>query len=244
MHTSADNDIATKQKVTSATQGGDWTYRDGAGRNETLCNELLNRLNDYYHQNEPLDEQCSWDVIASFPKFTTPPWTELDPRKYEELLVKLMKYDQEGLDASLNLRPSLKEQNPDLIYRNRAKDFIDQGGRLRMWRTQLIQHDGAERTIVQGWIPWLNRTELLNRNHGKSCIDKQEISWLGGGYAVTADLSGLDSNVRPDTHGILNRHQLVMYGGKPLLINGKDVWGVGEHMLNHVCGFEFRKGEK
>lgn len=225
-------------------QGGDWIYRDGGGKSELLCQDLLKRLNYYYHQNELLDEQCSWDVVVSYPKFTEPPWTVLDPLKHEELIVNLMKYDQEGGEAYFHLRPGLKEQNPDSVYRNRAVDFIDQGGRLLMWRTRLIQHDGTEQTIVQRWIPWIDRIRVLNRNQGKPCIDKQKISWTGGGDAVTADLSGPDPNVDPATHEVVRRHQLVIYEGKPLLVNGKDVWRGGKLKLDRLCDFEFVKGEK
>lgn len=240
----ADVSESAKQKIMLPAQGDNWIYQDGTGENEPLCHDLLNRLNEYFHRDQPLDEQCSWDVITSYPAFTEPSWTELDPRKHKVLLTKLMKYDQEGLDEALNLRHGLKGQNPDSLYRNRADDFIEQGGRLRYWRTPLVQHDGAEQTIAQRWIPWLHRTEVLNRNHGKPCIAKQTSTWLGGGDVVTADISGLDQNIEPATHEIVRRHQLVIYKNKPLLINGKDVWRSGEYNLDHVCSFEFVKGEK
>lgn len=236
---SSDGSVTAKQKITPPAQGGDWTCQNDAGKNELLCQNLLKRLNYYYRQNELLDEQCSWDVIASYNKFEEPPWADLDPKKHKELLVKLVKYDQEGVEGYFHLRPDLKEQNPDSVYRARAEEFIDDGGRLRMWRTRLVQHSGTEQTIVQMWIPWKYATESQNRNRGKPCIGKQKFSWMGGGYAVTADLNGPDPNVDPDTHGIVNRHQLVMYDGKPLLINGKDVWRGSELKFDRLCDFKF-----
>lgn len=227
-------------------QGGDWTYRGNSGRNELLCHDLLKRLNRY-DGSESLDHRCSSEVIASYPKFYEAAWEDLDPRKYEELIVKLEKYSQEGPAGYFHLMPGLKEQQPDSAYRYRARDFIEHGGRLQMWRTRLVNHYGTgpiipappgEQTIVRMGTP------LPNNPQTKICIGKQKnISW-GVVYVVTADLSGPDPNVDPGTFGILSSHRLAIYEGKPVLVGIEDIWRDGKLMLDRVCDFEFVKGEK
>lgn len=224
----------------TSAQGGDWTYREGAGKNELLCRDLLKRLNRYAR-----DGKCSLPVIASYPKFTAPPWAELDPKMYEELLVKLEKYGDGGPSYYFHLLPGLKERQPESVYRYRAKRFIEQGGRLRMWRTRLVKHYGTgpivpapsgEQTVVQMYIP------IPKENQDTYCVGKPkptQANALALIYIVAADLGGLDPNVDPGTYGILGGHDLVIYEGKPLLIGSESIWRDGELMLDRLCNFEF-----
>lgn len=240
-----DDGTVTKQKVASSTQGGSWTYRGGAGRDEPLCRELLKRLNRYAH-----DGGCSLPVMMSYHKFTAPPWEELDPQQHEELLFKLEKYAQEGPDGYFHLLPGLEALQPDWVYRNRAKQFLEEGGRLRVWRTRLVNHYGSgpivaappgNQTIVQKYI------RISKEIQSTYCTDRPkptELYMRASIYIVTSDLSGPDPNVDPGTFGIMGGSDLVIYEGKPLLIRSEDVWWDGELRLECPCDFEFVKGEK
>jgi hypothetical protein len=239
---------------TSAHGDGSWTYRGGAGKNEPLCRELLRRLNRY-DRDESLTERCSWDVIASYPKFTEPPWEEIDPRKHEELIVKLEKYAQEGPDGYFHRLPGLKQWAPDLYYRNRAKDFIEQGARLLVWRTKSTQFyrtfpippggptQSEQQTIVRMFIPWGENWQ--KKNHGKPepeyCVGKPHAkgTWTVTIFIVTPDLAGPDPNIDAGTWGILGRHALLMYEGAPLLVNGYSIWRSTSGVLGGYCDFEF-----
>ena len=247
--TAIDNGVVATQKVAPSTQGGSWTYRGGAGRNEPLCHELLRRLNRY-DQDESLGNRCSFPVLASHPKFSAPPWEELDLRQHEELFVKLIKYSDEGPAGYFQLRPGLKQQNPDSYYQYRAKLLIEEGGRLRVWRTRLVNHYGSgpiipappgDQAIVQMYIPMSKEIQATY------CAGKPKPANVNGLdllFIVTPDLSGPDPNIDPGTLGILGGSDLVIYEGKPLLVSGEDVWRDGELMLNRLCNFEFVERRK
>jgi uncharacterized protein len=247
---SSDVGEPTNLKVTSSTQGGDWTYRDGGGKNQPLCHELLKRLNRY-DRDESLENRCSFPVIASYPQFTMPPWEELDLKTHEELLFKLMKYSGEGgPDGYFHLLPGLKQRAPDSTYRYKAKQFAKEGVHLRMWRTRLVQHYGTgpivsappgEQAIVQMYIP------MPKEGLDTYCVGKPKpakVNSLELLFIVTADLSGPDPNVDPGTFGILGGRDLVIYEGQPWLVSSEDIWRDGVLMLNQYCDFEFVKWKK
>lgn len=234
----------------SAQGGGDWPYRDIEGKNELLCRVLINRINHY--ERERPDTRCStWDEIASYPKFTEPSWEELDPKTHEELLIKLMKYERGDYFQTL---PKLEQQKRDSVYRNLVKDFIHSGGHLRVWRTKpaLIYGGGhgtpntstEEQTFVQiGTEP--EQTML--------CVGTLHppADWMSRTYVVMPDLSDLDSNIIPAKPGIANTNALLvntnglfMYEGKPILVGSQDVWRFSSGSLEHICHFQFIKGEK
>lgn len=230
-------------------QFGDWIYRDGGGKNESLCHELLKRLNRY-DRDEGLENRCSFPVIASYPQFTAPPWEELDLGKNEELLFKLMKYGGEGgPDGYFHLLPELKQRSPDSAYRYKAKRFVEEGGRLRVWRTRLVNQYGTgpivsappgEQTIVQMIF------SVPKVNQDAYCVGKPKPTSVYGAallYIVTSDLSGPDPNVDPGTYGILGGHDLVIYEGKPLLVGSESIWQDGELRLSQLCDFEFITGK-
>jgi uncharacterized protein YecT (DUF1311 family) len=229
------------------THRGDWTYRDGAGKNKPLCHDLLRRLNRY-DKDESLDNRCSFPVLASYNKFTAPPWEELDLKKYEELFVKLMKYSGEDPVRYFHLRPGLEQRNTESYYRAQTKRIIAEGGRLRMWRTRLVNNYGTapiipappgEQAIVQMFIP------MPKENQTTYCIDKPKpanVNSLELLFIVTTDLSGPDPNVDLGTFGILGGRDLVIYEGKPLLVSSEDIWQYGELMVDRLCYFEFVQG--
>lgn len=229
----------------SAQAAGSWTYRDGIGKNEALCHDLLKRLNRY-DSDESLDRRCSLSVISCYPKFTAPPWEELDLRKYEDLFFELTKYSGEGHARYFHLQPVQKQQKPDSYYRYRAKLFIEEGGRLRMWRTRLVNNYGTgpilsapsgDQTIVQMYIPSKSQDKYCSINPANA----NSVALL---FIVTPDLKGPDPNIDPGTHGILGGRDLMIYEGKPILIGSEDIWRDGTLMLEQICDFEFVKGKK
>jgi len=241
-----DDRVVAKQRMRPRAQRGDWTYRGNSGGNEPLCHALLRRLNRYDRDEESQNYACSFPVLASYPKFTPPPWEELDIRQHEELLFKLFKYGQEGPDGYFHWLPGLKAQFSDAYYRDKAKRFIEEGGRLRIWRTRLLNYyrgknglipaPPGEQTIVQMFI-------LMPKEKDTYCTSKPEpadVYFERAIFIITPDLSGPDPNIDPGTHGILSRSDdLLLYEGKPLFINSYSVWQVGELELNRLCDYTF-----
>lgn len=227
---------------------GSWTYRWSSGRNEPLCHKLLSRLNRY-DRDESVENRCSFPVLTSYPKFSAPPWEELDVEKHGELFFKLMKYGEEGgPNGYFHLLPGLKQRAPDSHYRYLANRMIDQGARMRVWRTRLFDHYGVvptpappgEQAIVQIYIP------MSEESMATYCVGKPKPAsfYLSEAlYIVTSDLAGPDPNVDPGTFGILSWRDLLIYEGKPILVGSEDVWRDGELMPDRLCNFEFVQGE-
>lgn len=227
---------------------GSWTYRWSSGRNEPLCHKLLSRLNRY-DRDESVENRCSFPVLTSYPKFSAPPWEELDVEKHGELFFKLMKYSGEGgPNGYFHLLPGLKQRAPDSHYRYRAKLLIDQGARMRVWRSRLFDHYGVvptpappgEQAIVQIYIP------MSKESMATYCVGKPKpvgFNQLVLLFIVTPDLSGPDPNVDPGTYGISGGKDLLIYEGNPILVGWEDVWRDGVLMPDRLCNFEFVQGE-
>ena len=93
-----------------------------------------------------------------------------------------------------------------------------------------------QQTVVQ------LREPLPEENEQQDCPGKPAAKWLASVFLVTADLSGPDPNVDPGTFGIMRERTLLMFDGKPNLVNGNSVWwdhpaGTG---LQNYCDFRFR----
>ncbi|HUX65823.1 MAG TPA: lysozyme inhibitor LprI family protein [archaeon] len=249
--------LATFLAPATPAQGGVWTYRDGAGRNELLCHALLKRLNRY-DRNESLNRGCSWNAIASYPEFSEPPWEELDAKKYEDLIAKLEKYWQESPDGYFHRIPGLKDKAPAEVYRNNAKDFIKNGGRLQVWRTKLSSfnpytlnvkgnHPSAnEQTIVRmsGGYPTQPPSKELEKKLSNICKGMPRPDSPGAIFYVTADMRGPDPAVEGGTYGIISGNDLKIYDGKPLLVGSESIWRDSQYGLMGYCDFEFVKGGK
>jgi len=253
--TAISDGVVIKQKVVPSTQRGSWTYRGGAGRNEPLCRELLKRLNRY-EWNESQDSRCSWDVIASYPEFSEPPWEELDSKQYEDLIFKLTKYGQETPEGYFHRLSGLKEMAPDRVYRNNAKEFIKYGGRLQVWRTKLSAFNptnpkrdsisAGEQTIIRmsGGFPRRPPSKELDEKINNTCKGMPRVYSHGEIFYVTSDLSGPDPAVETGTFGIISGHDLRIYQGKPIFVGFQTIWRDSPSGLNRDCNFEFVKGEK
>lgn len=240
---SASADIRAERKKAA----GNWTYEGLSGRNEPLCHKLLSRLNRY-DRDESLENRCSFPVLTSYPKFTAPPWEELDLQKHGELFFKLVKFSQEGPHNYFHLLPGLEQEAPDSHYQYRAKRLIDQGMRMRVWRTRLFDHYGVvptpappgEQAIVQMYIP------MSKESMATYCVGKPKpvgFNQLELLFIVTPDLSGPDPNVDPGTIGLTHGRDLLIYEGKPVLVGWEDVWRDGVLSPNRLCDFEFVQGE-
>ncbi|MGO9443990.1 MAG: hypothetical protein ACLPXB_04340 [Thiobacillaceae bacterium] len=225
-------------------------YRVTEGKNELLCRALVSRVN-HYESRRP-DTRCStWDEIASYPKFTEPSWEELDPKRHEELLTKLMEYEHGEFFPPL---PELAQRKRNSAYRELVENFIQSGGHLRVWRSRpaLINEAAAgspmiapkEQTFVQfGTAP--EQTAL--------CVGTLHpaADWKAGTYVVMSDLSGPDINLVPAKPGttninalLVNTHGLFMYQGKPILAGDNDVWRFSFGTLERICNFEYVSGRQ
>lgn len=239
--------------LTASAQGGDWTYRDGSNGSK-LCHDLLKRLNRY-DRSESLNNRCSWNVIASYPKFSDPPWEELDSKKYENLITQLEKYIQETPDGYWHRIPGSKDTQSEGVYRSHAKDFIEHGGRLQVWHTKLSSFNFSNpksintmskvQTIVRmsGGIPMQVPNKVLDEKLAKICEGMPRVDALGTIIYVTSDLSGPDPTVDPGTFGIIRGHDLKVYEGKPLLVGSESIWRDSQNGLAGYCDFEFVSGK-
>lgn len=238
-----------------AIQNGQWIYRDGGVQQEKpLCQNLLKRLNKY-DSHESLANRCSWNVIASYPKFTVPPWEKLDSKEYEDLITKLEKYWQEGPDGYFHKLHGLNEGS-DTFYRSQARDFIKYGGRLEVWRTTLSSSNSAnprynnlssnKQTIVRmsGGYPVQPPSKELDARLDAICKGVPRAKPRGEIFYVTSDLTGPDPTVDAGTFGIASGHDLMIYEGKPIFVGEESIWRDSQVGLVGYCSFEFEKGEK
>ena len=246
--------------------GGAWMYSGGTNNvlasSEPLCQVLLKRLNRYEWKEE---YSCSlWGILATYPEFSDPPWEDIDPEtfgleKYEDLVFKLYKYNQENPSRYFHRMPGLQPQQPDLVYHNRAKSFIQDGGRLQVWRTKISAFTETsttrpdpsrtrERTLIRmiyGY-PWKRTMTQRERDdlHNNTCKGIPEEPDRGTIFYVTADLSGPDPDVDTGTFSITGGHDLKMYQGSPIFVGYAyaSLWRDAPYGLSGFCNFEFIKG--
>lgn len=230
---------------------GDWTYRDGEGRREPLCQALLQRLNRY-DRGESLENRCALPVIASHPEFKAPPWEELDPKQHEDLIVKLLKYSEEGPQGYFGQPPGVTPKNLDSYYRSRATRLLEEGVRLRVLRIRLVSYLKTQTGSVVSATPGLQSVVQLYQ----SMSDEISANYCAGKpkphsvklwkitYIFTQDLKSPDPLVDPGTNGIVSGHDIVFFDNKPLLIGEESIWRDGQIGLEGVCSFEFVKGAR
>ena len=254
----------TRLESLTAMRGGSWTYRGGkwniSDRSDPLCHTLLRRLNRY-EWKEFQKPDCSWGIIATYLKFSNPPWKNIDPKifgpkKYEDLIFKLKKYSQEGPSGYFHRLPGLKPQQPDSVYRNRAKEFTQDGGRLQVWRTKISTFNVSstprpdpastrERTLIRMSYNKLTQ-EKRDELHSKFCkgMPKESDGWDRGQiFYVTPDLSGPDPDVDPGTFKIAASSDLKMYQGTPIFVDiYASLWRDTTYGLSGSCSFEFIRG--
>ncbi len=159
----------------------EWEFYNDVGVGVELCENIKTRLNSYAWD---YIFGCSWNVVASYPDFKEPPWENLDPKKHEELIFKLMKYRLTPYGGNEAIYT-------DKSIRKDVKDFITSGGILQVWRACVL------RQFVDGPVPPCPQTIVQLRyqqdpdQEKQKCNGKPVVNWRGGGlYLVKGDLSG------------------------------------------------------
>ena len=131
---------------TQAKEAESWGWVQYKGAGFVLCDQLLTELRLHQYPDPSIEANaCAWSVVENFKNLTEPPWLELDPRKYENLLFEL---DRFVLLGSKNYFSGVKDKT-DQNYAPRrtenmsriwVKNFINQGGKIRIWKTPLFEN--------------------------------------------------------------------------------------------------------
>lgn len=192
--------------------------------NDPMCQQIKDYMNEVarkwdVRESGPPKNHCS-GTLGLAPFFSEPPWTELDPKKHEDLIMRLMWFGQAKYEYFKvhPPRPGWDEE----YFRERARDFIDRGGRLQHWRARIAERfyfppDGndkpappGEQDVVQLRSVWDQSSRVVTR-----ATDCRLPNWSGQVFLVASDLSG------PIRH--LDRNEsLVLYHGDPILISSSD----------------------
>lgn len=194
-----------------------------------LCRALLHRLNDL--------GDCAPDAIESYPGFSSPPWEALNPEQHIDLIARMIMARITGPAAAMNASGVALEN-----ARRGARDFVEHGGILQMWRTQLLSNFGDERQ--QRAPPGLQTVVQMIWNGTSTgfgfCPGNSTKGWVRRTLLVTSDLSGLDVRLAPGIAAVLILHQPVLYKGRVLFISQTDVFqdvpGLG--LTGGLCAFE------
>lgn len=192
-----------------------WDYHMGKGY--TLCDALHKRLNKFSYP-DPLKEPntCGWNAMLSYPGFTEPPWEELDPRQHEELVFRLMRY----------AGGSFVKPGSEPRVRAEARDFIERGGRVQLWRTRLVSNF-RNRNHPEVWTPPGLQNVVQLRDHSRDphsptatglCPRVPKKNWGGRLFIVNDDLSDLNPDVGY-TGTTLAESSLVLYSGRPYFVS-------------------------
>lgn len=185
------------------------------GDDGVLCEELQKRLNS-------MSDRCSVDAIETYSKFSEPPWKDLDPNEHKELILKLLKYGQEGVDSYFNGT----QVQPDSAYQYRTKLFLEQGGQLQIWRTRMVSFFRAgtktAATSEQTFVKLTAKLGAANPPHG--CPGRASQGWSRSTFMVLPDLSGPDPEVDAGTAFTLHSTWPVLYKGRPMLVNTNSVF--------------------
>lgn len=247
-------------KKTKESPKGGWNYEheeymdedDPAdpGRKDrmALCDTIKDRLNQYSYP-DPAKAHAACGVLSTliYPGFGEPPWQELDPKKYEELIWKLFKYRGQGSEGYFGRGEKNQSFVSDERYQKEAKDFITQGGRVQLWRTHLLNQlddkpaPSGPQNIIQ------LRYKLDKSVVNETCRGIPISSWIGSLYVVKDDLSEPDPRVRL-RDATLSRLSLIFYRQEPYFISG-DWWEVDMYKdlgtgPSNFCQITYSKGVK
>ena len=218
------------------TNAGDWTLYLSNHDDAALCERLNGRLNSFEWRNE----NCSWNVLMSDDGFISPPWKTLDPGQNKALLVKLLRYWEEGADGYFHrLRDRSKTRHHE-FYLKMADKFIADGGKMEVWRTHLLRRQGdgtpigpARQTVVQLDIP------RSIAKHAKLCRQKPHIDHERVVILTTTNLKGPDPSVKSGTAYVLLTSTLLLYMGKPYFVDPYSVWSDHDGRLQYACVFHY-----
>jgi hypothetical protein len=196
----------------------EWRYNKGKGY--VLCDAVKDRLNRHSFP-DPLKvlNNCAWHVVATYEGFKEPPWEELDPAQYEELIGRLLKYRMEGAKGyfSLHARDDLRASEDK--YKKEARDFIGRGGRLQLWRTRLVSqlNDMPAPQGVQNVVQL--RFPIDSKQVSETCSGVPIANWMGNLFILNDDLSEPDRRVAKGRDSQLFYSSLLLFSGVPHFIS-------------------------
>ncbi len=193
----------------------EWYQHEGKGY--VVCDAILKRLNSYKSKTAKEAKECAWDVVASYPGFKEPPWQELDAKKHEDLIFKLLKYRACGVNGYFGRGPCQISYTDESLHKE-TRRFIAEGGRIHLWRTRLLDWfeisenlptPPGPQTVIQ--LRWGRDIELeKKRCPGKPVVDW----WIGGLYIVADDLSGPHPQVNSSNASSLESKTAFFFSNK------------------------------
>jgi hypothetical protein len=168
-------------------------------------------------------------VVASYPGFKEPPWQELDPKKHEDLIFKLMKYEACGVDGYFKRSPCQISYTDEYLHKE-VRSFVTEGGKLQLWRARLLDwFEISEnlpalpgpQTIIQ--LRWRRDGDIQK----KDCPNKPVADWWRGGlYIVADDLSGPHPQVKAYAT-YFKHYTLFFFSGKLHYVDGTEGARIG-----------------
>lgn len=212
--------------------GGMGTEPYGIGEDDEMCQQVKAYMNREAPNWVPYDAK-TWGgmqnfcttTVRFFPGFTEPPWTELDPRKYEALIAKLLQYREQGARAYFGYA-KVRIQRRKGYFEDEARHFIDSGGRLQFWKVRLLDYSDDPKDLVSKQLPLGEQYVVQLRFAIDLSIDTRFKDlpcnlpdWKGAVFLVTPDLSGPDPHVFDGGASGLSSESLFIYDGKPILLN-------------------------
>ena len=216
-----------KQPDLGPKAGWDFVLHPGAGVDDWLEDGddlMCQRVKDYMNtvaikweikRGAAPTNQCS-GAVGLAPFFSEPPWAELDPKKHEELIMRLMWFNQDPY-GYFKINPPTPGYGEN-YFRKQAREFIEKGGRVQHWRARMVEAlyfppDGnnkpappGEQDIIQ--LRYMYGTASTIRKTAGCELP----NWSGQVFLVTADLTGPLRNL--DRMG-----SLYLYKGDPVLVS-------------------------
>ncbi len=228
----------------SCAHAAGWIHRTGQGY--TLCDALHKRLNKYNYP-DPLKQpnNCGWNAALSYPGFTEPPWQELDPAQNRALVYKLIKYTWSSG------KPDAVLPKQELFVRQDVEQFIEQGGRIQLWRTHLISNFFNKNHPERWTPPGLQNVVQLRYTFSSTskseqtnaCSDIPWAGWSGSLFILNDDLTDIHPEIGLAGNELVNR-TLVLYKSKPHFLSwsgGLSVslgWDIGGGP-NEFCSLDY-----
>lgn len=195
-----------------------WDYHTGKGY--TLCDALHKRLNQYSYPNPKRPNSCAWNVALTYPEFKEPDWTELDPKQHSELAYRLIRY---GQSSGSKVFSAYRES----LIRDEVQKFIERGGRVQLWRTDLIS-DFFNKNHPERWTPPGLQNVIQLREPPRPVDDESTgrcpsvpLAQWGGGriFIVNDDLTDIHQDIGSAAF-YLAMQSLVLYQGRPYFLSG------------------------
>ena len=214
-----------------------WDYKQEGGRmgtepytvggDDVMCQQVKDYMNQVAPNWTPDKENSCTSAVRLFPGFTEPPWTELEPRRHEELIARLLRYRAEGAREYFGFIKPSPYSRDDAYYRQEAHHFIETGGRLQYWRTHLLDMDADPEDFIDKHLPPGDQPLIQLRFAVDYSIDARFRNlacrlpnWRGAVFLVTEDMSGPDPHIFDGgATGIMSSSSLFIYEGKPILLD-------------------------